>query len=657
MRRLASVAGATAMVAGLTIVSLTGSAGASSSPGYTRLGGSAAPFTSHARVTGAVAGSVKLSIQVWLKPNIAAAQRYAMAVSTPGNKLFHHYLRPDAYTTRFAASRNQASKVESWLRSKGFTAVHTDSQRNYVRATASVSKINAAFRVKLDIYKSSAAVNGGRYALRANNRPVAIPSALASSVLGVTGLDNASAIIPLERPSTRPAGVKAPKAGASSLPPSPCSEYYGQHFAAGLPQMFGVTRFPTEVCGYSARQIRAAYGANMKVTGRHQTVALIELGLAPDMFLTLQDYAKKNHMPAPNTHRYTELSLGRGTACGDDFFIEEQLDVESSYDMAPKANQLVVGGDSCNDGDAGLQGLFDADLAVINGFDNHPLASAASNSWEGGDESQPASNTNIEHAYLVRAAAEGVGEYFSAGDGSGVLSPSDDPFSVAVGGTTVGISQHFRRLFETGWSTGESFLIGGNWVFEGEQGASGGGPSILWKQPAYQVGVVPNKLAKAPGNRGGKVRSVPDISADADPFTGFAVGLLLQLTPNGPLTYVQEDFGGTSEAAPIVAGMVTAAEQDQHHSFGLINPEIYRLFGSSALNDPVPITRSTPPSYRGTACNAFTCGIQILTTFDDQSPSMFGYTGQVTLRGYDNMTGVGTPRGQLFIRGLRAEER
>ena len=33
---------------------------------------------------------------------------------------------------------------------------------------------------------------------------------------------------------------------------------------------------------------------------------------------------------------------------------------------------------------------------------------------------------------------------------------------------------------------------------------------------------------------------------------------------------------------------------------------------------------------------------------------MLGYTGQVTLKGYDNMTGIGTPHGQAFITGLRS---
>ena len=42
-----------------------------------------------------------------------------------------------------------------------------------------------------------------------------------------------------------------------------------------------------------------------------------------------------------------------------------------------------------------------------------------------------------------------------------------------------------------------------------------------------------------------------------------------------------------------------------------------------------------------------------LITFDDQNPNLAGYTGQVTLKGYDNMTGIGTPRGQSFISALR----
>jgi subtilase family serine protease len=368
------------------------------------------------------------------------------------------------------------------------------------------------------------------------------------------------------------------------------------------------------------------------------------------MFLTLQDYAKRNLMPAPSTKRYTELALGK-SSCGDPFDIEEQLDVESSYDMAPAAHQLVVGGNACDSGDFGLQGLFDADIAVLGGTGTHPLATVASNSWESGDEGQPGFLDNIENSYLVRAVTEGVGMYFSSGDGSGVEMPSSDPNATAVGGTTLGIGSTHNRLFETGWSTSVSILSKKKWLLDGEQGAAGGGPSVLWAQPSYQAGVVPASMSTAPGNRPGLVRSVPDISADADPFTGMAVGIL-NITPK-KTTYMQEDIGGTSLASPLVAGIVTAAQQGQTTAFGNITPVLYKLLGTSAVNDTLPVTSATKAKYHGTVCDQYTCGIELITGFDVQSYNMLGYTGQVTAKGYDNMTGVGTPAGQKFIAAIR----
>jgi subtilase family serine protease len=656
-----AIASAVAMT-GMTIVGVSTQAEAGTGPAYQPVSGSAVPFTTHTKVIGAVTGSTNLTIQVWLKPNVAAAEQYASAVSTPGSPQFHHYLSPSRYTAQFGPTASAASQVETWLRSQGFTGVTADPHRSYVRATAPTSVISTAFQTQLDLYQSSAQVNGGAYPLRANSKAVSVPSSLTPDVLGVTGLDNAAPIIPLQRPGSKTAADPAAKPTSTAAPQDTgtepaCSQYYGQNVATGKPEQFGTTSFPSEVCGYSAGQLRAAYGANMTNTGKGQTIALVELGLTPDMFLTLQDYAAASSLPAPNAEHYAELSLGQGSACGDPFNIEEQIDVESSYAMAPGANQLVIGGDSCNEGDYGLQGLFDADLAVINGTNNHPLASAASNSWEGGTESQPASLTDVEHAYLVQAADEGVGMYFSSGDGSGVLSPSNDPYAIAVGGTTLGIGQTSNRLFETGWSTDVAILNGTAWEDEGEEGAAGGGPSLLWAQPKYQKDVVPASLATAPGNRGGLVRSVPDISADADPFTGMAVGLLTFPSGGGAPTYAESDWGGTSLASPIVAGIVTAAEQGQPAPFGFVNPALYKLAGTSAIHDVRPITSTTPTAYRGVWCGADACGIEALTTFDDQSTSMAGYTGQVTLPGYDNMSGIGSPSGQAFISALRAQEK
>jgi subtilase family serine protease len=657
-RLLIGAIGTTAVTACITITGGNASVAASTRPPVTRLAGSVPPFTSHTREIGDVAGSRELSIQVWLRPALTAAQSFAMAVSTPGSDSFHHYLSPGGYTARFGATRSEAARVESWLRSEGFANVRADSQRSYVRATATTAKIDAAFLVRLKYYKASTSVNAGTYRLRANDRQVSVPSSLASSVLGVTGLDNAAPTFLLASPGGMPSRVLAQRPAAAAAKSVACSHYYGQHKASGLPEQFGVTAFPTEQCGYTARQLRAAYGANTRNTGKGQTIALVELGLTPDMFLTLRDYAKVMRIPPPSTRRYAELSIGRGTDCGDIANIEEQLDVESSYDMATSANQLVVGGDGCDNGDFGFQGLFNADQKILDGAGGHPLASVASNSWEGGGEDQPVELTMIEHAFLVRAAAEGVGMYFSAGDRSGTQTPSNDPFAIAVGGTTLGIGQQNNRLFETGWSTGTSQLRHHKWVFEGEQGASGGGPSVVWPEPKYQKHVVPRALTLSPGKtRPGRV--VPDISADGDSFTAFGTGLLTfdPSHPSAPPTFGLAPIGGTSLAAPLIAGMVTAAQQGQPKPFGLINPAIYRLAGTSAVHDIRPLTASTPVLFRGVACLDAPCrGQQILTTFDDQDPSMHGYTGQLTLKGYDNMTGVGTPNGQNFIKILRKLE-
>jgi subtilase family serine protease len=642
--------GAAAVVV-LAATALMGAGGtAAASPSSVALAGSVAPFTASTQALGAVSGSTQLTIQVWLRPSTSAAARLAVAVSTPGSAQFHRYLSPAAYAARFAASPAHALAVEAWLRSKGFTAVHTGARRAYVRATGPVSAINAAFQTRLERYRPSAAANAGHYALRANATPVRVPRRLAPEVLGVTGLDNAAPLSTLDRVTRMPAGAPPP-AAHHGYTIGPCSHFYGEHQTSGLPMHFGVTTFPTEVCGYSAGQIRSAYGANWRNTGSGQTIALIELGLSQKMFLTLKDYAKRNGMPAPSPSRYSELSIGRGTACGDYFDVEEQLDVESSYDMAPAASQLVVSGDTCDTGDFGLQGLFNADEAVLGGTGGHPLASIASNSWESGQETQPPSLTKIEHSFLVQAADEGVGMYFSSGDYSGVEEPSSDPFAISVGGTTLGIGSTGNRLFETGWSTAVSGLFQHQWFLFGEQGAAGGGPSLIWRQPAYQQGVVPRSLATPPGNRGGLIRSAPDIGADADPFTGFAVGLLGYR--NGHPVLFETDIGGTSLSAPIVAGMVAAAQQGQPAPFGFLDPVLYGLANTAAVHQAPRLTSASPPLYRGTVCGSRVCGLQVLTTFDDESPSMYGYTGQITRVGYGSMSGIGTPNGQTFIHALR----
>ncbi len=124
-----------------------------------------------------------------------------------------------------------------------------------------------------------------------------------------------------------------------------------------------------------------------------------------------------------------------------------------------------------------------------------------------------------------------------------------------------------------------------------------------------------------------------------------------------PVSYATMPTGGTSLSTPLVAALVADAQQGMPRPFGFLNPVLYRLAGTSAFHDPQPVTNSTPSKYKAIACGASDCGALSLANFDDQSWGMSGYTGQVTLRGYSTMTGIGTPDGSYFIPLLRELER
>jgi subtilase family serine protease len=98
------------------------------------------------------------------------------------------------------------------------------------------------------------------------------------------------------------------------------------------------------------------------------------------------------------------------------------------------------------------------------------------------------------------------------------------------------------------------------WTDASPDGGSGGFTSYSYTQPFYQAGIVPVPLSERNAAIFGPVplRVVPDISADADPGTGFRIGLH-QTLPNGTSTYTETRYGGTSLASPLLAGIVAEA--------------------------------------------------------------------------------------------------
>jgi subtilase family serine protease len=617
------------------------SADATPSPAATtQLAGSASPATTAATAVGAAAASQRLQVELWLTPNVAGATQFDDAVSTPGNLLYHQYLTPDQYTAQYGPSAAEAQAVSSWLSSAGFSDVQVGAERDSVTATASVATVDQAFSVQMNEYRVTNAV-GKASTIIANDQNLSIPASLGDDVLSVTGLNGTA-------PTTFHTATRVSATASAPAKAGSCSHYWDEYTKTLKPAFAGVSQAAVSVCGYSAGQLRAAYGQTSANTGTGQTIALIEDGTPDDMFGTLTDYAQANGLPAPKSTQFREEVIGRGGECGNPFDIEEQLDSEASYAMAPGANQLMVDGDSCNEKHEGVQPLFDAERAVLDGNGNSAAASIESNSWGiTGGESFPPFYAQTAHTIDLRATAEGVGMYFSSGDSPGVSVPASDPYSLAVGGTTVGIGVTGNRIFETGWSNHDGVREGKKWFNQGiPRDAAGGGVSILYKQPSYQAGVVPASMATYQGQLD---RAVPDISADADPNSGILQGIIVGKQGK----YVTFVDGGTSLATPLVAGMVADAQQGQPASFGFIDPLIYSLYGTSAYNDALPVTASTPAVDRaGFATPAISIyGAPSVSIFDSQIPK---YTSQVTAPGYDTMSGVGTPNGTAFIDGLRS---
>ena len=132
------------------------------------------------------------------------------------------------------------------------------------------------------------------------------------------------------------------------------------------------------------------------------------------------------------------------------------------------------------------------------------------------------------------------------------------------------------------------FSITSHWnELANNEGATGGGVSNFFPLPTWQA----NAGVPAPVNPAGG-RGIPDVSGNADPATGYMIRI-------DGAEYV---IGGTSAVAPLWAGLIALANQQNGKSAGFIQPAIYAAKGASAFND---ITSGT--NYIGTPVG-FTAG-------------------------------------------------
>ena len=518
----------------------------------------------------ALAAGTRVQLSVFVGQDQADLAAAASAVSDPAGSSYGHYLSPAQVQARFGASAAQQSAVRAWLSSSGLTVTSGDAF--VISAVGTVTKAEAALGSGLAM---SQPTNGTQQVVP--SQAMSVPSALAGAITTIR-VSTATAALTPHQPLTSSAsttsGSSTSTAGSTAVQ---CSAYYGQKKATGLPKAYGRT-ITWAPCGYTPTQLRDAYGVSQTgLTGAGTSVAVLSEADYPTALSDVDRWSRQQHIPQFASGQFTaDVAPNSGGGALE----EDALDIEAVHGMAPAAKVDYVVGSGQITGDP----LLDALDTVVT---NH-LADVATTSWYEDFMPVPESMITAWESVLERAALEGITVDAASGDFSSLFPlqyPSSDPWITAVGGTSLAIGAKGNYLWETGWDTDQTNLAadGKSWspAPPGESaGGSTGGVSQTFAEPAYQDGVVSGNTVN-----GEPMRTVPDVSAFADPVLGYQIGVT---TPNAAGQYVYEDevLGGTSLSSPLLAGFEADLVQARHRvPLGFANPLLYRSANTAAFHE------------------------------------------------------------------------
>ncbi|KUO13172.1 S53 family peptidase [Streptomyces sp. DSM 15324] len=628
LRAGVSMAATLPMIAGALALGIP-AAHAADAPTRDTLAGTKPAWATATADKGSTSNSARLNARVYLAGRDARGlAAYAKAVSDPSSPAYGKFLSAQQAAARFGATATQVAAVKAWLTAAGLKV--TGTTPHYVSVSGDVAAAEKAFGTDLHNYAK------GSKTYRAPSKSASAPASLDGAVLTVTGLDNA--------PHKARSKDQLPPPDAVFKNSGPFSSYYGSAVASTLPDAYG-TKIPYAVEGYTGKQLRSAYGAG-RYTGKNVRIAITDAYASPTIASDAATYAQKHGDAAWKTGQLTQVlpkdytNTEECSAAG--WYGEETLDVEAVHAVAPAANVTYVGSASCHDDD-----LLDALSKVV---DNH-LADIVSNSWGDTEASQTPDLAAAYDRVFQLGAVEGIGFYFSSGDDGDevantgtkqVDSPANSAWVTAVGGTSLAVGKGDTYQWETGWGTEKAVLSadGKSWTdFPGVfTSGAGGGTSKTVAEPFYQRGVVPKALATANSAAGNRV--VPDIAALADPNTGFKVGQT-QTFPDGSQQYSEYRIGGTSLAAPVIAA-VQALAQEAHgcRPIGFANPSIYARSGRGVYHD---VTDSPTGSDLAVARVDFVNGFDAADGLSTSVRSLGKDSSLSAVKGYDDVTGVGTP--------------
>jgi kumamolisin len=618
--------------AGSAVAATRPAAAGSPAPGQVAVPqGVGAAALKNAQVVGQAAASKKEQVSFILNARNLGSLK--AKVATGG---WASYLTVSQFASTYGQTSANIDALVRYLRKYGITS-HVLADHLDVSTTGTVADYNKALRVSQKEYKLAAkAARHGRLGRPAASfagtaQPATLPTSVGKYVLTVLGLTAypAAASNAVHTPAL-PHGTRPAATQKGNLTPASFASRYDLA--------------PVQQAGH---------------LGQGQTIGIVTLASmrASDAThfwsTTLKIATKANRLTLDN------VDGGAGKVSDEAGSGETTLDVEQSGALAPDANIDVYQAPN-TDG-----GFIDAFATAAS--QNH--ASAVSSSWGDSEtfidfnaaaRKESARYAQAFNEIFLEMAAQGQSSFIAAGDsgaydaygdqGSTNLSvdePGSSPYTTDAGGTTLpgtipvasGVSATISSERAWGWDwlwPSWKKLGGSSEKSFAEQNLAGGGGgfSVDQSTPFYQAhwlnvhsfsavkyltpidfvtkdGVrLPtqwNLTAKPAVTTGtGTGRAVPDLSADADPYTGYEE--YFTGFSGNPL---ETGWGGTSFVAPQLAGTTAVIDSAVGHRVGFWNPSIYRFAaGSNSPFTPLDQTGTGNDNlyYTGTKGSLFNAG-------------------------------------------------
>ena len=636
--------------------------------------------------------SKTIEVSIWLNPHhrgeldALAEQLYDRTSAS-----YRHFLSRAQFAARFAPTAEEAKTVGQFFEAHNLKVVKVGPDNFFVRARGTVGEVENAFHVQLNNYQ----VLGKT--IRANDRDPYVEGAAASLTMAISGLDDGKYEHPLmSRSASLPQGkgaaaqASAAGAGHDDLGYSnicfdgtvtqtysnngngsfPIGTYKGNHL--------NIYSLSSAGCGYTPPMIQRAYNLTGLYAegfdGTGQTIGIIDWCGS----LTIQNdanvFSAQFGLPALTSSginpNFAITYIPTASTCASADNVEINIDVEWAHAIAPGANINLIVPPS-----ASFQDVDEAEYTAV----NYGLANVISGSIFAVESLVPASLLATENLIQEAAAVAGISANFSSGDGGDytadgipatVSTPADSPWATAVGGVTLALNSDNSIAWQAGWGNNETLLAQEGVVLDppfvfGLIGGAGGGPSnCAFQDDSASPPTCLAGFAKPPFQKTlpGKYRQLPDIAWLADPYTPAVIAI----TVLGQVPTLQwQVWGGTSLACPMFSALWAIANQEAGAPLGQAARYLYSL-PAGAVYDIVPVTSKnnvTASIQESTGTNKYTAAevagvssgklVSAIWDYADLQDTAlvisFGTdSGLKTAKGWDNVTGVGTPNAKAF---------